>query len=349
MQIDVWCNSALKGVNMKSIIGLSLLFVFAAVAQTFAFTDEEKAEKLALIKQLKSKGETVYAIVPKNVHEPFMDQTGRGCVETAKQMGLHCIYYGSREENMFLQEADIFALIEAGIDGIAIAGIKKGWLAERSGEKLKRWGKPIVAYDSPLSTEIAQAYIGTNNYLLGRTLGTQVRKLKPDGGTFCVVTERPDSPNHSERINGIMDGMTRDGQDQEKWENTVGCPMYNFGSIDRSAQQVARLLETHDFDIILVSGGGPQFRPAKYRKMMKPFKDDIKTGKLVFANIDTIPEQVEYLKEGIATVNVGQRPYEMGKWSVRILKRITDGEIPPVIVNTGMTICSQKNADRCLE
>jgi ribose transport system substrate-binding protein len=56
---------------------------------------------------------------------------------------------------------------------------------------------------------------------------------------------------------------------------------------------------------------------------------------------------MEYLKEGIATVNVGQRPYEMGKWSVKILKMITDGEIPPVIINTGMTICTQENADTC--
>jgi ribose transport system substrate-binding protein len=349
MRIDVWNNSAPKGVDMKSILFFLWLFIFSAVAQTLAFTEEEKLEKLALIRQLKSKGETVYAILPKTVDEPFMDETGRGCVETAKKMGLHCIYYGNREENMFLQETDIFDLIEAGIDGLAIAGVKKGWLVERSGEKLKRWGKPIVAYDSPLSSEVAQTYIGTDNYLLGRTLGTQVRKLKPDGGTFCILTERPDSPNHGDRIKGIMDGMTRDGQDQEKWKNTVGCPMYNYGSFERAGQQAARLLETHDFDIILVTGGGPQFKPEFYRKMMKPFKDDIKTGKLLFANIDTIPEQVEYLKEGIATVNVGQRPYEMGKWSVRILKMIADGEIPPVIIYTGMTICTQKNADSCLE
>jgi ribose transport system substrate-binding protein len=338
-----------KGANMRSIPLLMLFFVFSAVAQTFAFTEEEKLEKLALVKQLKSKGETVYAIVPKNVHEPFMDETGRGCVETAKKMGLHCIYYGSREENMFLQESDILALIEAGIDGIAISGIKQGWLSERNGEKFKRWGKPIVAYDSPLSREIAQAYIGTDNYLMGRTLGTEVRKLKPDGGTFCMISERPDSPNHTDRLKGIMDAITRDGQDQDKWKNTDGCPMYNYGSIERSAQQVARLLETHYFDVILVTGGGPQFIPAKYRKMMEPFKNDIKTGKLIFANIDTIPTQVEYLKEGIATVNVGQRPYEMGKWSARILKMITDGEIPPAVVSTAMTICTRQNADTCTQ
>jgi ribose transport system substrate-binding protein len=332
---------------MKFLMLFSMLFVFSAVTEALAFTEEEKSEKLALIKQLKSKGETVYAIVPKNVDEPFMDEAGKGCSETAKKMGLHCIYYGSREENMFLQEADILALISAGIDGIAIAGIKKGWLVERIGGKLTKWGKPIVAFDSPLSTEIAQTYIGTDNYLLGKTLGIEVRKLRPNGGTFCIKSERPDSPNHGDRIKGIMDGMTRDGQDQKKWNNTDGCPLYSYGDDERSTQQVARILGTPGLDIIFVTGGGPQFKPEKYRKLIEPFKNDLKTGKLIFANIDTIPAQIEYLKEGIATVNVGQRPYEMGKWSVKILKLITDGEIPPVIVSTGMTICTQKNADTC--
>lgn len=86
-----------------------------------------------------------------------------------------------------------------------------------------------------------------------------------------------------------------------------------------------------------------------FRKLVEPFKNDFKTGKLMIANMDTIPAQIEFLKEGIATVNVGQRPYEMGKWSVRILKMLTDGEIPPAIIYTGMTICTQKNADTCTE
>jgi hypothetical protein len=42
--------------------------------------------------------------------------------------------------------------------------------------------------------------------------------------------------------------------------------------------------------------------------LVEPFKNDLKTGKLMIANMDTIPAQVEYLKEGIGTVNVGQRP-----------------------------------------
>lgn len=334
---------------MKFLMILLMLFVFSGITETLAFTEGEKSEKLALIKRIKSKGEIVYAIIPKNVKELFFDEAAQGCIETAKKLGVHCVYYGSSEENMRLQEKDISSLISAGIDGIAVAAIKKGWIADRIGEKLKKWGKPIVAFDSPLSSEISQAYIGTDNYLLGKALGIEIRKLRPNGGTFCIQSERPDSPNHNDRLKGIMDGMTRDGQDQESWHNTVGCPIQTFGNYERATKQMVKMIGNYDVDIFISTGGGSQFLPNLYRKAIEPFKNDIKTGKLIFANIDTIPAQIEYLKEGISTVNVGQRPYEMGKWSVTILKMITDGQTPPLVIYTGITNCTQKTADTCTE
>lgn len=326
---------------------LLILFVNSGITETLAFTEAEKAEKLALIKRIKSKGEIVYAIIPKNSRELFFDEAAKGCIETAKKLGVHCVYYGSSEENMRLQEKDILSLISAGIDGIAVAAIKKGWIADRIGEKLNKWGKPIIAFDSPLSSEISQAYIGTDNYLLGKALGVEIKKLRPNGGTFCIQAERPDSPNHNDRLKGIMDGMTRDGQDQEKWKNTLGCPIQTFGNYERATKQMVKMIGNYGVEIFISTGGGSQFLPEQYRKAIEPFKNNIKTGKLIFANIDTIPAQIEYLKEGISTVNVGQRPYEMGKWSVTILKMITDGETPPLVIYTGITKCTQKTADTC--
>ena len=162
---------------------LASAFVFAS-ASTFAFTAAEKAEKLALIKQIKSEGGTVFAMLPKNVVGPFFKIAEKGCLDAAEKLGVHCIYYGSTYGNMRFQQKDLLSLIEAGVDGIAVSGVRKGFLAETVGDKLRAWGKPIVSFDSPLSTDISLAYIGTNNYLLGRALGTEVRKLDLREGLF---------------------------------------------------------------------------------------------------------------------------------------------------------------------
>jgi len=325
---------------------LASAFVFAS-ASTFAFTAAEKAEKLALIKQIKSEGGTVFAMLPKNVVGPFFKIAEKGCLDAAEKLGVHCIYYGSTYGNMRFQQKDLLSLIEAGVDGIAVSGVRKGFLAETVGDKLRAWGKPIVSFDSPLSTDISLAYIGTNNYLLGRALGTEVRKLRPQGGTFCIQAERPDSPNHQVRIGGIMDGLTKDGTETAKWKNLSGCPLHQMGDYERATAQMLRTIDRYNVEVFMSTGGGSQFLPALYRKTMAPFKDNIKTGKLLFANVDTLPAQLQHLREGISTVNVGQRPYEMGWWAIEVLKLITDGEAYPMVINTGLTFCTKETVETC--
>lgn len=333
--------------SMKFILILLVLSFSFTSKEIFAFTEEEKAEKLSLIKQIKSRGETVFAIIPKSVSGPFFISAAKGCADAAKKIGVHCIHFGSSETNMRIQVEDVLSLISTGVDGIAISGIKKGWIANRIGEKLKDWGKPIVAFDSPISSEVAQVYIGTDNYLLGKALGVEIRKIKPNGGSYCIQTERPDSPNHSGRIKGIMDGMTDNGKDKENWPNVFGCPLEHYGDYERAAKQMVRTIGKFNVDIFISTGGGSQFLPALYRKSIKPFKDDIETGKLIFANVDTLPTQLEYLKEGISTINVGQRPYEMGEWSVKVLNMLIEGEVVPSVINTGLTYCTQRTVGTC--
>jgi len=332
---------------MKLVLILLALFFSITGHHAFAFTEQEKVEKLSLIKKIKSEGGTVYVIVPKSVTDLHFITAARGCKDAARKVGVHCIYYGSSVSNMRLQVIDILKLIATGVDGIAIAAIKEGWVANKIGVQLKNWGKPIVTFDSPLSPKIAQTYIGTNNYLLGKALGTEIRKLKPTGGHFCIQSERPDSANHNERIKGIMDGITKNGEDKDRWDSFVRCPIKHFGDFERATKQMVRMISKFKVNIFISTGGGPQFLPALYRESMKPFKIHIKTRKLIFANIDTTPVQLEYLKENLSTINVGQRPYEMGRQSLIALKKMTDGEPVPTFINTGLTYCTKKSADTC--
>lgn len=82
---------------------------------------------------------------------------------------------------------------------------------------------------------------------------------------------------------------------------------------------------------------------------MKLLKRILKAENSFLLIIDTVAVQLEYLKEGISTVNVGQRPYEMGKQSLLILQKLTNGEAVPVNINTGLTYCTQQNADNCTD
>ena len=317
--------------------------------EVLALSNDQKAEKLALIERLKSNGETVYAMVPKNASEPFFKQVARGCQTAADDLGVHCIYFGSRLENMRLQLQDILSLIDARVDGLAISGIKECWLAEKLANRLKSWPKPVIAFDSPLDESISRAYVGTDNYAMGVSLGRQVKKLRPKGGSYCIQTERPDSPNHQYRVQGILDGLTDNQQEADRWTAVFGCPLEHYGDFERATRQMLRVFGDSHPDVFISTGGGPQFLPETYRKVIAPYKHALEAGQLIIANIDTIPEQLAYLKEGLSTVNVGQKPVEMGEKSLKVLHMLSEGKPVPAVITIGTNICTRASAGTCTQ
>lgn len=335
--------------NRTTLLTLITLLLSLPSHVSQAHNEQEKQQKLALIKQLKDTGKTVYAMIPKSTNDPFFSYAAKGCQKEAERLGVHCIYYGSDNENPRLQEKDLLALINAGVDGIAISAIVDGWLTDRQRDNLRRWGKPIVAFDSPLSNELSAAYIGTNNYLLGKQLGTELRQLKPSGGTYCLHSERPDSPNHQDRMRGIIDGLTDGGNEEGKWLSGFSCPLYHYGDFYAAVNQMIRVIKNFDVDTFISTGGGSQFLPEKYRQGLAPYKNAILEGQLTIASIDTLPVQLEYLHEGLSSLNVGQRPAEMGKWSLHILDLLTNGHHAPLIINTGLTVCLPDTTNDCTD
>lgn len=332
----------------KLLLTLMVPFFVSLNSTAFAFTDAERIEKLALIKQIKSEGGTVYAILPTNVSEPFFETAAKGCADAAEELSIHCIYYGNPKKNVRHQVENILSLMEAGVDGIAISAIKKGGIHERLGDKLKKWGKPIVSFDSPLHPKISHAHIGTNNYQLGKALGIEVATLKPSGGAFCIQAERPNAPKHLQRIKGIMDGLTNNGKDSRKWKKLAGCPLHHQGDYRRATAQMVKVIDHYEAEVFISTGGGPQFLHTRHRKTMAPYKGIISSGQLVFASIDTNPVQLQHLREGLSTVNVGQRPYEMGKLALKVLKLISaGGKVHPNVIHTGLTYCRKKNVETC--
>ena len=64
--------------------------------------------------------------------------------------------------------------------------------------------------------------------------------------------------------------------------------------------------------------GFAQFNP-RYIDQMALFKNKIKSDKAVIVSADTESLQLKALKKGLSTVNVGQKPFEMGQKGAQYL------------------------------
>ncbi len=109
------------------------------------------------------------------------------------------------------------------------------------------------------------------------------------------------------------------------------------------------LLKYPDLDAFVPTGGFGEFLGDAYKNSMAKYKDKIASGKIAIAVADTLPMQLDLLKEGLATGNVGQRPFDMGYKVMYFLKDMKDGKAAPADPTyTGLDICTPKNVDTCV-
>jgi ribose transport system substrate-binding protein len=305
-----------------------------------------------------------FALVPKNTNNPFFDQALAGCKKAEKELAgaVKCLYIGPGEHGGGDEQAQIVAdLITKKVDGIAVSAANAPAIAnalkDAAGNKI-----PVLTWDSDLLPQdkgLRAAYVGTHNYDIGVNIGKLVQQIKPKGGTICIQSGGAAAANHNERMQGIRDTLAgaKSAESpgprltgQNGWKEPDGCPLYTNDDFAVANQQLEDILNKYpDLDAFTPTGGFPQFLPDAYAKTAEKYKDKIASGALALVVADTLPVQIDLLKKGLASGNVGQRPFDMGYKAMYFLKDIRDGKASPADPTyTGLDVCTPKTADTCI-
>ena len=304
------------------------------------------------------------ALVPKNVNNPFFDQARDGCMKAQEELAgqIECRYIGPGEHGGGEEQLQMVNdLIAAGVDGIAVSPSNAAAMASALAQA-KAAGIPVLTWDSdllPENQDLRIAYVGTKNYDIGVNLAKIVQEIKPDGGTICIQSGGAAAANHNERMQGIRDtlagmsGTTSPGERLEGangWTEVDGCPLYTDDDFPRSVQQMEDILARYpDLDAFVPTGGFPQFVPDAYRNVASKHKDRIADGSLALVVADTLPVQMDLMKEGLSLGQVGQRPFEMGYQTMYFLNDIIrNGKNPADPTYTGLDVCTPETADTCI-
>ena len=330
-----------------------LLLGAAGVAALLAFSDTGALAQDA----------PVFALVPKNTNNPFFDQARDGCMKAQEELGdIQCLYIGPGEHGGGEEQLQVVNdLIARRVDGIAVSPSNAAAMATALADA-QAAGIPVLTWDSDLLPEhqdLRVAYVGTKNYDIGVNLARRVMELKPDGGTICIQSGGAAAANHNERMQGIRDtiagveGTEPPGErlvDTNGWTEVDGCPLYTDDDFPRSVQQLEDILARYpDLDAFVPTGGFPQFIPDAYRAAVEPHKGRIDSGALALVVADTLPVQMDLMREGLSLGQVGQRPFEMGYQSLYFLRDIVQGGEPPEDPTyTGLDVCTPENIDTCI-
>ena len=309
--------------------------------------------------------QNTFALVPKNMNNPFFDQARDGCkkAESESNGAFTCEYIGPGEHGGGDEQVQIVMdLIARGdVKGIGISPANAAAMAVAA-QAAKDAGIPVITWDSdllPENQDLRVAYIGTHNYEIGVNLAKRVQELKPDGGTICIQSGGAAAANHNERMQGIRDTLggktdtTSPGERLEGdngWTEADGCPLYTDDDFPKAVQQFEDFMAANpDVDAFVPTGGFPQFVPDANRAAVENYKDKIADGSLALVVADTLPVQIDQMKEGYSAGQVGQRPFEMGYEVMNAFQQMADGgDAPEDPTYTGLDVCTPETADTCI-
>src|SRR5215208_4890221 len=192
-----------------------------------------------------------FALVPKNMNNPFFDQARDGCKKAEKESNgtIECMYIGPGEHGGGDEQVQIVNdLVAKKVDGIAVSPSNAAAMG-RTLDAAKKAGIPVLTWDSDLLEKdkgFRLAYVGTYNYDIGVNLAKLAQQIKPKGGTLCIQSGGAAAANHNERMQGIRDTLsgaksTASPGDrltgQNGWNEIEGCPLYTNDDFPLSVQQ----------------------------------------------------------------------------------------------------------------
>jgi ribose transport system substrate-binding protein len=170
-------------------------------------------------------------------------------------------------------------------------------------------------------------------------------KAQPKPGFYGLVSGGPAAANLNERVEGVREVLGKAG-----WKEVSGSPTFCNDDPTLAVQQLNDLATAHaDLNAAIPVGGWPLFVPEGYRNFVNNNADRFKSGKLVAVSADTLPSELQLLKEGYVAALVGQRPFEMGEKAMDTLLALHDGKPVPRIVYTGVDRVTKKNVAEFLK
>ncbi|MFD1619753.1 substrate-binding domain-containing protein [Thalassotalea marina] len=303
--------------------------------------------------------EIVLGVVGKTKNDSFYQQSFKGCQAYAvKYKNVRCIYDGGMDfQNIRAQVSVVKKLVKQGIDGLLIATTDSHFLVKEVLASLKEENIPVITFDSDLLPEHAEyrlAYVGTDNFAFGQALGKYVKNnfvLRAEQ-SICIQSGHPTTPNLNERIAGIRFALSQQKANKMKgkqgWREHPSCPMFSLGKRDLALEQLESVLNFRVPPIFIAVAGFAQFNE-NYMAVIEPYKKQIDSGELIVVSADTEPMQLQALAQGLSSINIGQKPFEMGKLGASLLiDYITKQQLPDKShYYLGFHHCTPETATTC--
>jgi ribose transport system substrate-binding protein len=226
-------------------------------------------------------------------------------------------------------------VVSMGVDAIGISCNEPTGMVDPIQKALKA-GVEVMTWDSDSPKSGRFTYLGVDNYEGGKAAADLLVKSMGKSGKVALLTGVPGAFNLEERIRGFKDGIK--AYPGIQIVKTVACN----DDINTGVEVVEETMQSNpDLKGWFFVGLWPLFAN---RGSMKTWEAASKSGAVKTISFDTLPVELDYMKDGYLAGLVGQKYWGWGYDTVQMIyDKIVSGKTFQTFTNSGMDLVTPKN------
>jgi ribose transport system substrate-binding protein len=291
-------------------------------------------------------GVITIAWIPKALNNPVFELGRDGAFAKAAELTeqgpyeVDLQYVGSVASDMAEQARVMEDMIAQNVDAIGVSCNDPDGCIDPINTAVEA-GIEVMTWDSDSPDSMRFTYLGVSNYDGGVAAADLLVRAMGESGQVALLTGVPGALNLEERIQGFKDGVA-DYPDIEI-VTTVAC----YDDINQGVQVVEETMQAYpDLDGWFFVGLWPLF--AEQGSM--PLWEEAAAGDMVTIAFDTLPVELEYLKDGLLDGLVGQKYWGWGYDTVQMIyDKIVEGKEYDDWTDSGMDIVTPNNVDAMIQ
>lgn len=287
----------------------------------------------------------------------FWDDVKLGAEDAAEELGYDIVYMAPDNETDIDRQVEDFrnVIADKDVKAIVLAPIDTGNKLNEVIAEADAAGKPVIAIDSDVTSEIKKAYVGSDNISAGNVAGRKAKELLPEKGEvkIAIIGHNESSATAKDRIAGFNASVTDTVSTTEPYVDEDGIVQmketltdrikivetkYCGGSSDTAREQTKELLNKYpDLSMIYATNENST------TGVCQAIEDLGLKGKVMVVGFNASDTEQSYIKNGILTGTIIQNPYTMGYLGVRYSNTVAGNGYISSNVDTGVLFVTSDN------
>ncbi len=265
-------------------------------------------------------------LVPEELDNEYWKLVEKGAKDAAKEYGVLLEYAGPKQANIADHVKTIEMSAASKVDGIITQGLSDEQFIPLI-DRVVASGIPVVTVDTDAVDSRRMAYIGTDNYYAGYLAGKALIADTFGNVNVAIITGSFYANHMQQRVKGFEDAV--------KEEERIHIITVEESEISRvkAADRANQILQEHPE--VTAFFGTSALDGIEIAHVVKKYH---KQKQIYIIGFDTLPETLDFIREGTIHATVVQEPYQMGYGAVKMMIDLIKGNKVPAIVHTDTKI-----------